>query len=95
MKRYKIIENDIEYDIEDDGITIYYRLNGNLHRESGPVLEDLAGNCGWFRNNLLHREDGPATILADGTKNWFYDGVRLSCKTQEEFEQYMRLKAFW
>jgi len=46
-------------------------------------------------NNKFHREDGPAVEYVSGDKYWFLDGEQLDCETQEEFEQYKRLKAFW
>jgi hypothetical protein len=44
-----------------------------------------------------HREDGPAIEFKDDIipKQWWYNGKQLDCKTQEEFEQLLKLKAFW
>lgn len=42
-----------------------------------------------------HREDGPALTLSNGKQEWYYFGKHLNCKTQEEFEELMKLKAFW
>ena len=35
-------------------------LNGKLHREDGPAIEDSDGDKYWYLNDKLHREDGPA-----------------------------------
>jgi len=32
---------------------------------------------------------------ANGTKRWYLDDKQIDCKSQEEFERLMRLKAFW
>jgi hypothetical protein len=49
----------------------------------------------WWLNGLLHREDGPAVEYADGTKYWYINDIQLDCTTQKQFEQLMRLRAFW
>jgi len=41
-----------------------------------------------------HRVDGPAVEYTDGYKAWYLNGKQFNCKTQEEFEQLMRLKSF-
>ena len=43
----------------------------------------------------LHREDGPAVEFANGTKYWFFRNKHIDCKTNEEFLQLMKMKAFW
>jgi hypothetical protein len=48
----------------------------------------------WYLNGARHRDDGPAVIF-NGLVEWHLYGVKLSCKTQEQFERLMRLKAFW
>lgn len=57
---------------------------------------------------VYHREDGPAMIFIDipdnnpmwgmqGTskQEWWYLGEKIEVSSQEEFEQFLRLKAFW
>ena len=44
---------------------------------------------------MLHNNEGPATVRLDGTCEWWLNGDKLFCKTQKEFECYMRNKAFW
>jgi len=46
------------------------------------------------KNNNYHRLDGPA-ITSFGKNYWWYHGRFINCKTQEEFERLIRLKAFW
>lgn len=49
----------------------------------------------YYKDNQQHRENGPAIEYPDGTKFWYLHNKRIDCKTQEEFEQLMKLKAFW
>jgi hypothetical protein len=39
--------------------------------------------------------DGPAIEFGNGQKEWYYNGERVSCKSQEEFERFLSLKALW
>ena len=48
----------------------YWYLNGKLHREDGPAIEDADGHTWWYLNGKLHREDGPAIEFANGDKFW-------------------------
>lgn len=48
-----------------------------------------------FINGQLHRDDGPAFECHNGSQKWFLNGVLIRCETQEEFEHFMKLKAFW
>ena len=62
----------IEYTVKvyDSGAKEWY-LNGKLHREDGPAVEDDGGHKHWYLNGKLHREDGPAIEWADGDKSWW------------------------
>jgi hypothetical protein len=64
MKKYKIIENDIEYEIFEfeDGTKCWY-LNHQVHRKNGPAIECFNGNKYWYKYDKRHREDGPAVIF--------------------------------
>jgi len=53
-----------------------WHLNGLLHREDGPAIENTDGSKGWFLNGDRHREDGPACEYADGSKAWYLNGNR-------------------
>jgi hypothetical protein len=46
-------------------------------------------------NGKLHRENGPAVEWINAYKEWCINGELLPCTTQKQFEQLMRLKAFW
>ena len=94
--------NDLNQYHREDGPAIEYAdgtkwwcRNNQLHREDGPAIEYADGSKSWFRNGQYHREDGPAVELADGTKHWYFRGKYIDCKTNEEFLQLMKLKAFW
>jgi hypothetical protein len=83
--------------------TVRYWLNDQqqiLHREDGPAVEDTDGNYrAYYVYGKLHRMDGPARehISKSGISwiEWSINGITIDCNSQEEFEQYMRLKAFW
>jgi len=49
----------------------------------------------FFSKYKIHNEDGPAAIKIDGTMEWWFDGQKLFVETQQEFECYIRNKAFW
>jgi hypothetical protein len=72
-----------------DDVNIIKLPNGGQSREYS------SGNKYWLLNGKRHREDGPAVEWADGDKEWCINGELLPCKTQKEFEQLMRLRAFW
>ena len=96
MKRYKIIENDIEYDIEENlHGSRYWYLNNVYHREVGPAWEIEGGGTRWYFYGKVHRSNGPAWTNQAGEKIWFWHGRRIDCQTQEEFERALRMKAFW
>jgi len=76
--------------------TQYYFLNDKIHREDGPAIETAAGYVGWYKHGLPHRLDGPAIKYSDGHLEWWYEGFCFKdCHSQEEFEKYIKLKAFW
>lgn len=51
----------------------------------------------WDRSHLSfkHRLDGPAYTYNDGLKEWWYKGKFIDVKSQEEFEKWLKLRAFW
>ena len=53
-------------------------LNGKIHREDGPAIEEANGSKHWYRNHLRHREDGPAIEYANGGKYWYLNGKEFS-----------------
>ena len=69
----------IEYTVKvcPNGYKAWY-LNGNLHREDGPAIEDASGSKYWHLNGKLRREGGPAYEGARGYKEWWLDNKRLS-----------------
>jgi hypothetical protein len=73
----------------------FWFLNNQFHREDGPAMEFASGTNHWCLNGKLHRENGPAKEFTDGSGEWWINGQQIPCKTQKEFEQLMRLKAFW
>ena len=81
-------------DIKLDGTHSHY-VNGKLHREDGPAIIEGNGDKFWMQNHMLHRLDGPASEFADGGKEWFIWDEKIPVSSQEEFETYLKLKAFW
>ena len=75
--------NKITYTVEvEDGYSAWY-LNGKLHREDGPAVEDSNGHKSWYLNGELHREDGPAVEWSNENKSWYLNGVKY---TESEFK---------
>jgi len=71
-----------------------YYFNGELHRDDGPAIEYQSGEFAWYKNGQWHREDGPASFI-NGKYYWALDYVQVPVNTQEEFESYKKLMAFW
>jgi hypothetical protein len=61
----------------------------------GSLNEWPDGTIIWTLNGKIHREDGPAAEYPNGKKYWWLNGQYIPCTTQKQFEQLMRLKAFW
>lgn len=75
-------------------VMIYDHINGS----DPPHIEYWAHDGNYFIINpdgtsVRHREDGPAIEHLDGRKEWYYEGKRLP--SQNEFEKFLKLKAFW
>jgi hypothetical protein len=84
--------------VVDNYGTIIYYLNDNLHREDGPALEYDNGDKQYWVNGKLHRLDGPAIEYSSPTMHsqnqWHYKGLRVVCSNQQEFEKFLKLRAF-
>lgn len=72
--------------------------------EKGGVVAHMLTHDGTLlyldKDNRLHRLDGPAKVglALPGTEpdvEWWYHGTHVRCKSQEEFERMLKLKAFW
>lgn len=89
---------------------IYHSKQGDeFHYKNGYLIYVKyadTGNQFWYcgsHPNVLHRLEGPAIIygqnqILEGYKAqqfWWLEGKQLDCQTQEEFERYMKMKAFW
>ena len=66
MKEYKVKVYD--------NSTIWFNLEGQLHKEDGPACEFTNGDKSWYLNGKRHREDGPAIEYASGGKIWYLNG---------------------
>jgi hypothetical protein len=54
----------------------------------------------WFDDDeqviYFHREDGPAVLAGpDNIPMWFLNGDRIPVNSQEEFERWIKMRAFW
>jgi hypothetical protein len=77
------------------GTKCYY-LNDKYHREDGPAVEHLNGDKRWYQNDNLHRLDGPAIEWSGNSlKSWYFHGKHIKCRSQEEFEEQIKLAMFW
>jgi hypothetical protein len=59
---------------------------------------DLKKQCGehiTFIKLFEYPNGGILYQYEDGQQYWYYQGTQLNCKTQEEFDRLMKLKAFW
>lgn len=82
---------------------VKYDSSWRYHADNEPAIIDKTLKE-WWHHGKRHREDGPA--ITDSTYHWlygdiftrlewYYDGKKLSCSTQEEFERFMKMKVFW
>jgi hypothetical protein len=77
-----------------DGTKAWYQ-NGVLHRLDGPAYEGrVLGTRSWYQYGQRHRLDGPAIEWSDGRKFWYFHDEEIDCKSQEEFEEYLKLIPF-
>ena len=80
----------------NEGGTFWENKEGQFHRLGGlPAVERADGSKFYYENGKRHRLGGPAIDQASGYKEWWINGKHLDCNTQKEFEQLMKLKAFW
>jgi hypothetical protein len=77
-----------------NGYKEYLDSDGHLHNDNGPAVIYFNGDKQWYCHGRFHRLDGPAIEYTDGYECWFYHGKRISCRSQKEFEQWLRLKVF-
>ncbi len=76
------------------GTKYWENEQGQFHREDGPAwISNMSKQ--WIINDKLHREDGPAIEFISGDKEYWYYGQYIDCKTDEEFQRLIKLKAFW
>ena len=56
---------------------------------------------GYYKGGRYHRLSGPARVWLDchlscpGLQLWFFEGDLINVKSQQEFEKYLKMKAFW
>lgn len=80
--------------IDEFGNKFWYE-DDFFHRVDGPAVEYTSGTKHWFQNGKLHRIDGPAIEWDNGNKSWWIKGEQICSSSQQEFEQLLKMKAFW
>jgi len=90
MKRYQSADR-----------TYYFDDENRYHRDNDlPAIEWYDGSKEWFQHGKFHRLTGPAGIYTSsvpgdkGYSLWYLNGKRIFVYSQEEFERYLKLKAF-
>ena len=63
--------------------SIYYYLNGIIHREDGPAIISSFDNRYYYLNGKLHREDGHAIIWYDGTVFYYINDNDITKEVNE------------
>jgi hypothetical protein len=71
-----------EPEIDSYGNKRYYK-DGKLHREDGPAIEWVNGDKYLFSNTFTAHND------------WYFNGLKINCSSQEEFEKIIKLKVYW
>jgi hypothetical protein len=73
----------------------FWLFKGEFHREDGPAYIGATGTKIWYKHGLYHRLDGPAIEWTTGEKAWYINGEDVMVDSQEEFDRFVKLKAFW
>ena len=78
----------------------FWYIDNLHHRIDGPASIWYNGDMAWWHYGKRHRLDGPAIIWGASSsivpgEEWWYNDKQLDCKSQVEFEKFLRLKAFW
>jgi hypothetical protein len=68
-------------------------VNGKPHRLDGPAIT-MEISKEWWIDGKLHRTDGPAIEYSNEMCSWYYQGDKINCNSQYEFEQWLNLKEF-
>ena len=80
--------------VDSKGNKEWYK-DDQRHREDGPAIEYAHGSKYWYKEGKRHRLDGPAVEFVTGTKYWYYQGKHIECDSQQHFEKFIKLIAFW
>jgi hypothetical protein len=77
-------------------------LDGDYHREDGPAYLGNSGLQSWWLYGKRHRIDGPALIRSKDHKRpslpnqeWWYHGQKSPATNQQEFDSWLKMRAFW
>jgi hypothetical protein len=104
-KHFKTVDGNKLLHSEDGPAVIWasgdteYFVNGEYHRLDGPAI-DYKNLKIWYCEGIRHRTDGAAWIskkpYREGyDKKYYYKGKIVDFKTDEEFDIFIRFKAFW
>ena len=91
------MNKNTEYDPNGPGVKIKHYTIGDEYADDkrGVFYQSFGSGQYWYDHGWPHRLDGPAIIYKDGLKRWYVHSKPIPVSTQEEFESYMKLKAFW
>jgi hypothetical protein len=64
------------------------------NEEEGYILTNNGSKI-WMLNGQRHRVSGPAVETAGSFKAWWYKGQYVPVQSQEEFERWLKMQAFW
>ena len=94
LKEVIKLDNHIDLTIDVDGTKRWFNEDGDLHREDGPAIEFANGTKFWCIYGYYHRINGPAIEHNWGDNQWWYENNLAPVTSQEEFEQWLKYKAF-
>lgn len=94
LKEVIKLDNQMEFTIDAEGTKRWFNEDYRLHREDGPAIEWATGTKFWYIDGDFHRINGPAIEYSFGENEWWYENNRAPVNSQEEFEQWLKYKAF-
>ena len=89
----------VELKIDEEGNKWWYQF-GRYHRLNSPAVIHITGDKWWYQFGKLHRLDGQAKQFSNlhyssNIPYWYYQGVRIECSTQKEFDRLIKLRLLW
>lgn len=75
----------------------YYGIQKSVDMSiGGDTTITVHSLCNFEKGTVfIHRLDGPAVIYPSGKGEWWYYGKKVNVQSQEQFEKFLKMKAFW